>query len=265
MVDATSFPNFKGKHAHDAFFGPQEYVGYLRQHNLLPDLVVPDGVIFSYQSSVLRHILETQDVRRVDLFAGEFYLLSGVDERIGISGRFGIGAPAVTTVLEGMIALGVRRFASIGTAGALSKALRIGDVVVCERAIRDEGVSHHYLEPAKYAHASPALTDRLDQTLRALGITPVRGTTWTIDTPYRETVEEARLYQQEGVLTVEMEAAALFTVAQYRGVDVASAVTISDSLADLVWDPQFHAGDTKAGLETLFQAAVQTLLSDSAG
>jgi hypothetical protein len=60
-----------------------------------------------------------------------------------------------------------------------------------------------------------------------------------------------------------MEAAALLAVAQYRGVALASAVTISDALADLVWDPQFHAAPTQAGLECLFRAAVATLL-DSA-
>ena len=67
------------------------------------------------------------------------------------------------------------------------------------------------------------------------------GVSWTIDTPYRETVAEARRYQAEGVLCVEMEAAALFAVAKVRALQVASAFTISDSLADLVWNPlEFH-------------------------
>ena len=37
----------------------------------------------------------------------------------------------------------------------------------------------------------------------------------TIDAPYRETVAEARRYRRQGVLTVEMEAAALFAVGRY--------------------------------------------------
>jgi nucleoside phosphorylase len=44
---------------------------------------------------------------------------------------------------------------------------------------------------------------------------------------------EARRYQGEGVLCVEMEAAALFAVAEVSGLQVASAFAISDSLADL--------------------------------
>ncbi|MGH2560473.1 MAG: nucleoside phosphorylase [Thermomicrobiales bacterium] len=263
MKETASFPNFSGKHAQEAFFSPADFVAYKRRQGTLPSFRIPEGVIFCYQTSLYRHVLERHAVERVEPFAGEFYLLKDADCGVGFSAMFGIGAPAVTTVLEELIALGIERFVSIGTAGALAKTLKIGDVVVCERAVRDEGVSHHYLAPAKYAEASPDLTDQLERVLRKTGLAPLRGTSWTIDAPYRETVAEARHYQQEGVLTVEMEAAALFAVAQYRGVDLAAAFTISDSLADLVWEPRFGAPQTHDGLERLYQAAVDTLLNET--
>ena len=68
-----------------------------------------------------------------------------------------------------------------------------------------------------------------------------------------------RHYQAEGVLTVEMEASALCAVAQYRGAALATAFTVSDSLAELVWDPQFAAEAVQAGLMTLYRAAVTVL------
>jgi uridine phosphorylase len=259
----ASFPNFPGKHDQEAFFSPQEYLAYLRQHDLIPDFVLPEGVIFCYQNSILRHVRQVHEVEPVSLFSGEFYLLPEYDRRVGVSGGFGIGAPVVITILEELIALGVRRFISIGTAGALAKSLRIGDIVICDRAIRDEGVSHHYLAPARYAHASSTLTDQLEAAVRASGVNPTRGASWTIDTPYRETVEEARHYQVEGVLAVEMEAAALFSVAAYRGVHLAAAFAISDSLAELVWNPQFHTSDAHDSLTTLFAAAIRALQDDA--
>ena len=262
QTPAGSFPNFPGKHAHDAFFSAQDYLAYVRQLGRVPDFAIPEGVIFCFQNSLLRHIEQQYEVEPISFFAGKFFLLPGVDRRVAVSGGFGIGAPAVTTILENLIALGVRRFISVGTAGALAKGLQIGDVVVCERAIRDEGVSHHYLPPARYAQASPGLTQKLDDALRQAGLGAVRGASWTIDTPYRETVEEARHYQEEGVLCVEMEAAALFAVAQHRGVEMASAFTMSDSLADLVWNPQFHADETEGSLKRLFASAVAALLED---
>jgi uridine phosphorylase len=132
--------------------------------------------------------------------------------------------------------------------------------VLCERAIRDEGVSHHYLPPDKYVHPSPELSAELGAALGALADFR-RGSTWTIDAPYRETVEELRRYRSEGVLTVEMEAAALAAVAQYRSVEFAAAFTVSDSLADLVWDPQFHHPETVRGLDRLYEAAAAAIAS----
>ncbi len=54
-------------------------------------------------------------------------------------------------------------------------------------------------------------------------------------------------------MTVDMEAAALFAVAQYRGVDMAAAFVISDSLAELMWNPQFDAEVVENSLIQLYQ------------
>ena len=101
----------------------------------------------------------------------------------------------------------------------------------------------------------------LKSTLDKIGKRYSIGTSWTVDAIYRETIEEVRKYQKEGVLTVEMEAAALFAVAKYRKVQLVSAFAISDSLSDLKWNPMFHHEKTAEGLKTLFDAAVTVLSS----
>jgi hypothetical protein len=58
-----------------------------------------------------------------------------------------------------------------------------------------------------------------------------------------------------------MEAAALFAVAQYRGVDMAAAFVISDSLAELVWNPQFEVEVVENSLVQLYQT-VRAMLAD---
>lgn len=248
-----AFPNFAGKHAHDALFNPQDFIGYLRRQQSLPVPQMPQSIIFCYQNQLVRNILAREETEHLKVTPNPFYLLKGTEGKVAIYGDFGIGAPAATSSLEAFIALGVRTFVSIGIAGTLQPATRIGDIVVCNSAIRDEGVSYHYLEAAKYAYPSEGLTARLAYSLEDAGHTPILGSTWTIDAPYRETVAEARHYQQEGVMTVEMEAAALFAVAQYRGVDMAAAFVISDSLAELVWNPQFGAEIVGNNLVRLYQ------------
>jgi uridine phosphorylase len=253
---ATSYPNFVGKHGEDAFFNPDDFVAYLRRNGRLEGYVPPRSIILCYQRSLFEYILAVEEVERPDLASTYRGLvtLPSTQGRVAVLGDFGVGAPVAAAVLEDFIALGTRRFFSIGTAGSLQRDLPIGATVLCDRAIRDEGVSHHYIPSATYAAAQPGITAAFEAELRAKRIDYRRGSSWTIDTPYRETVAEARHYQQQGVLCVEMEAAALFAVAEYRHVAVGAAFVMSDSLADLVWDPQFHSDETTAALLRLYEA-----------
>ena len=150
----------------------------------------------------------------------------------------------------GFIALGVREFLSIGTAGGLQPDLASGDVVLCASAVRDEGASHHHATP------DARLTEEPAGSIRAAGLAVRRGVSWTIDTPHRETAAEAKQYQHNGVLCVEMEAAALFTVAARRGASIAAAFCVSDSLADAEWNPSFDHPQLAHNLLALFGAAV---------
>jgi uridine phosphorylase len=258
------FPNFANKHACDSFFTPQEIIEYWRKRGIAPQFTVPQGVILCYQRDLFEYIESTEKLEHIKVPMVDMYILSETESRLAVCANFGIGAPVAAMVLEGMIALGTRNFLSIGTAGGLHKNLSVGDIVLCTGAVRDEGVSHHYLESTTYAYPSSALSVRFKETLQRLQIPFSEGTTWTIDALFRETVEEARHYQQQGVYTVEMEAAALCAVAEYRQVELATAFTISDSLADLEWNPLFHSERLREGMINLYRAARATLLMQTA-
>ena len=260
-MSSASYPNFAGKHAEEAIFTPADFIGYLRRVGALDSYQPPVGVVLCYQRSLYNHVLRAEGLKAPER-GGALHgplLLPSTGGRIGLLGQFGIGAPAAAAALEELAAMGTSAFVSVGTAGSLQRDLGIGDLVLCTAAIRDEGVSHHYLPPAKLATAAAPMSAALGAAMRQAGVPFRGGTSWTIDTPYRETVAEARRYQAEGVLCVEMEAAALFAVAEVRGLQVASAFAISDSLADLVWNPQFHGPQVEAGLITLYEAAVSAL------
>ena len=257
-----TFPNFDGKHAEDSMFSPRDFQRYLRQSGRYPEQAAPEGVIICYQDSLLRHILDSHATTRYRLGVGETHFLEDTGNKIAVTGQFVIGAPAAVVVVEPLEAAGVKRFMSIGTAGTLQKDIKVGDLVVCDRAIRDEGTSHHYLPHSKYAHASEKMTARIIASLKRRRRKYVIGTSWTIDAPFRETVMEARQYQQEGVATVEMEASALFAVAEYRGVEMGAILAISDSLAELEWQPKFHLRKTGKALEGLYRVALDVLLGE---
>lgn len=254
-----SFPNLKNKHAHAPLFSPKDFFRYLKKVGRYPRFKAPRGMILCYQRSLLDYVLKNHKTTRAAGICRDMYLLDETGGKVAVAGNFGIGAPAAAVLLEELIGFGVKRFISVGTAGALQKNIRVGDLMVCGKAIRDEGTSYHYAKPSKYAYPSEKITKEIKAALESLGQGYFTGTTWTIDAAYRETVAEVRRYQKEGVATVEMEASALFAVAGHRRAQLGAMFTISDSLAELEWNPQFHSKETEKGLEALYKAALSVL------
>ena len=253
----VSYPNHPGKCGEEAFVSPERTLESAKNRAEFPLMPPPDGVIICYQKNIWDSICADSNGTLQSLFG--MSTLKATDHRVGVVGGFGIGAPAACIVLEGLIAFGVRCFISVGTAGSLQPDLAIGDLVVCERAIRDEGTSYHYLAASKYATASPEMISRLTSTMEKKGIPYRLGTSWTIDAPYRETVAEICQYQREGVATVDMEASALFAVAVYRGVEMGAVFTISDSLAGQEWQHRFHSQEVHRGPQILYEVALECL------
>ena len=103
------------------------------------------------------------------------------------------------------------------------------------------------------------MSKRFGKSIEKFGLDFEEGTTWTIDAPYRETKAEVQHYKKEGVKSVEMEASALFAVAQVRKVKIAAAFVISDLLGSDAWDPQFDKRHVKTKLYRLIDASVDCL------
>jgi len=254
-----SFPNLSGKHEGKAVIEPSKVIEERRKLGLHPSLPIIDGAILCYDAALWKWVGTLPDQVAGEGWLSGACLLPHADRRILAMKVAGWGAPTAVMALEELIASGISKVVSLGAAGALQEEMNVGDIVVCDRAIRDEGTSHHYLPDSKYASACPELTAALCATMEAQSIPFRKGTSWTTDAPYRETVEELQRYRSEGVTTVEMEAAALFTVGVYRGVSVSSIFTISDCLSEDGWDQAYHGGEKVEGLKRIFEATIETM------
>lgn len=171
----------------------------------------------------------------------------------------GVGAPLAAGMLEGVIALGGKKFMACGGAGVLDSSLVLGHVVVPNVAIRDEGTSYHYLPPAREVTADPQAVAVLEQTLQAHQCPYIVGKTWTTDAIYRETPEKVRHRRAEGCLTVEMETATFLAVAQFRNVSFAQLLYSGDDLSGEQWDSRDWTRQT-AIRERLFWLAAEACL-----
>jgi uridine phosphorylase len=241
------FPNLEGKHA------GRPYVTARRLHEyqaLRGDGAAgtPAVVVLSWQASLEEKVRERRDCLQIrSPSSGTLLVLSS---GLGFA-RLHIGAPAAAIIVEELAARGTEAVIGVGTAGAIGGGLAAGDLVVCTAALRDEGTSHHYAPAERFALPDPGLTARLRARLPAAACGP----SWTTDAPYRETAEEIACYRDEGILTVEMEAAALFTVARLSGLAAAAAFCVSDVLHGEQWEPHFGTTGVKEAMWTLFEAA----------
>lgn len=149
----------------------------------------------------------------------------------------GTGAPLAASRLECVIAAGCRAIVACGAAGALVPDLDMGyHVISVTAAIRDEGTSYHYLEPARAIDVAPEVVDVLERVAHSRNEPYLAGMTWTTDGYFRETHARVARRRAEGCLTVEMEAAAMLAVARFRGVRLGHYLYAADDLTGEVWD-----------------------------
>lgn len=160
--------------------------------------------------------------------------------RFGIIGH-AVGGPFAVLLAEQLFASGCRLLVSIASAGQITEIGPPPYYVLVERALRDEGTSHHYLPPSRYSDAEPMLIARATQALTAAGCRFHRGAVWTTDAPFRETQTTITARRDEGILAVEMEAAALYAFAAARACPVVCLAHVTNQMAQTEGD--FEKGD----------------------
>ncbi|MBK6794247.1 MAG: nucleoside phosphorylase [Anaerolineales bacterium] len=250
-----SFPNFPEKYQGEPVMRPEDTIAMRKRFGKFPKVDAPEGLVLCLKNDLPTQLRWQVPVQKVGKVMGDFYLVRSARGRVGVLSNFGIGAPVVASLTEEMIAWGVKRFVILSWGGALQTSLNVGDIIITERAIRDEGVSHHYLPAEKFIHADAALTVKLKNNLPQTTI----GSTWTTDAPYRETRDEVIQYQAEGIQVVEMEIAALFALAKVRGVQASAVVVAADKLANLTWEMPSDMKRINSSFEMAYRAAIQAL------
>ena len=236
-----------------------DLLAYRRANGLLPNFPVPRSVIFAPQKSLADYVLRRHSARQIKGFLGQFYLLKRPNGRIALSTGFGIGAPVIAALTDEFAALGVQQFVLIGLAGGLQPELKMGSLVISKCAIRGEGVSQHYLPVDATVDASNELFLGLSDILTKHNQPHMSGHTWTTDAPFRELRKIVLEHQRAGILTVDMEAAALLSVARSMDLSAVAAFSIADQLAGGHWKLPNELRPAQKGLTILFDAAYEYL------
>jgi uridine phosphorylase len=269
-----TLPLYKEKFDSNEITSPSRWAEYTTGLGLFSSFPTADLIFLTWQKSLFKRIKSRYAHISYAGLPGDVIFLDGtrsheggkgeIKPRIGVVGGFGMGAPAAVFMMEALGALGNRSFLGLGTAGGLlgeeeflreesSHSLRIGDVILADRAFRDEGTGCHYQKEGELSRPSEKETEKLAHLLEAKDYSWHKGGLWTTDAVFRETRVEVESFLTKGVLAVDMESSALFACAAMRGYSMASLFTVSDILTPAGWNPGMHhrkVGDT---LFRLFQ------------
>lgn len=189
------------------------------------------------------HVDETWPGYHTDLYRSE---LNG--KEIGIIGC-AVGASFAVLVAEQLFAAGCQLLVSVTSSGQIVPKDNPPYFVLIERALRDEGTSHHYRAPGRYVALDSDLRDRLARACQSVSRPVYTGATWTTDAPFRETETAIDRARAEGVLAVEMEAAALYTFASERNQSVVCFAYVTNEMGQ--GDSEFEKGDADGGTAAL--------------
>ena len=152
-------------------------------------------------------------------------------KQVSIQGS-GMGVPSIGIYVNELINVyGVKRIMRIGSCGALHESVKIRDIILGMSASTDSCINNitfkgmHFAPTASYelfAKAAEAAKN-LNQSFHA-------GNILSTDIFYNDDPEEWKIWSRHGVLAVEMEAAALYTIAAKKGIQALTILTVSDSL-----------------------------------
>lgn len=239
-------------------FRPENLLREARRQRGLPEVGVPAVCALDPDGDMVRTLRADGRARRTDGWAcyhTEMDVTKHAGIEIGIVG-LAVGAPFAVLVAEQLFASGCRLLISVTSAGQIEVVGPTPYFVLIDRALRDEGTSHHYLPPSTFAEADAALADRVYPALTALSVPVHRGTAWTTDAPYRETEDAIAAARAHGALAVEMEAAALYAFARARRCDVLCFAHVTNRMA--VVEGDFEKGEadgTRDSLDVIATAA----------
>jgi uridine phosphorylase len=184
-------------------------------------------------------------------------------ERVTVTST-GIGCPSAAIAVEELRACGADTFVRVGTAGGMQQDVLVGDLVIAEAAVRDEGTSPQYVPLAFPSVADLDVTVAFRDGARALGVRHHVGVVHSKDSFYGQREAERmpaaeelaarwRAWIRAGVLCSEMEAAAIFVVASVLGARAGGIMLVAGN------QELEGARRGEARLEPLLDAAIEGL------
>lgn len=197
--------------------------------------------------SVAPVVLLPGDPDRATLIAETFFetphLYNSYRHLLGYTGTYrgmpvsvqatGMGCPSLAIVAEEVIRLGASTLVRVGTCGAIAAAVAPGDLVIASASVANEGTTRQYLGDGPHSAVPDFdLTRAMSDVARRGDRRVHTGLIQTEDAFYATTPDVVPRLAARGVLAVEMEASALFTIGTLRHARTGCVLVASNNIGD---------------------------------
>lgn len=177
----------------------------------------------------------------------------------------GMGGASTGIVVEELHNIGVEYMIRIGSCGALDSAMKLGDLLVVNGAVRDEGTSKAYIKDIFPAIPDTELMMNVLQACKELKVPYLIGKARSHDSFYTDREEEIdRYWSEKGVKGADMETAALFVIGSLRGIKTASVlntvVEYNENLTEEINNYVDGEASVKQGESYEIQAALEAFV-----
>lgn len=237
--------------ASESVFRPDKLIREARRQKNLPADPIPDVCVLDPDGDIVRY-LKASGAAMLSAswpcYHSELYEFTLAGRRVGIVGC-AVGAPFAVLIAEQAFSSGCRLLINVTSAGQIVSVAQPPYFIVIDRALRDEGTSYHYLPPSDFVAADAALAKAAAGALARSGERVLTGASWTTDAPFRETAEAIEHARSLGILAVEMEAAALYALAQAKAWPILCLAHVTNAMESTGAD--FEKGAASGAIEAL--------------
>ncbi|CAN5892915.1 purine-nucleoside phosphorylase [soil metagenome] len=217
-------------------------------------------------------VLLPGDPRRAKYIAENFFddakLVTEERGMLGYTGTYkgepvsvqttGMGCPSASIVTEELIQLGVKNLLRVGTCGSYGDGMQLGDLVIATAATPQDGTVSALTSGTPYAPAAHFdLVHAAYHAAEDVGRRPFMGPIVSSDLFYDPEEDPRTKWSSLGVLAVEMEAAAIFTIAAMHGVRAGCLLTVSDTIGEEV--VRISDEDLTSAVDNMMTLALDTL------
>lgn len=235
------------------------------QHQIKPELIenyaIPSILIIGFFPTLYQYVRKNYKPTIIDKIRknNPVYIFEYLNHKIAFVFP-GFGASISSLVFEECLALGSEQILFIGSCGNLNNNRDKFQIHLLEGAYSDDGTSKHYFEfKQPLIHCNKNIIQKSEKYLNRKKIPYQKGFSWTTDAVYRETASKIIERKKQGCICVDMEAAALISIAKYYNKQIGGILVPSDALTEEKWtlpNNALHISSSK-----LFAIALNILVS----